>query len=325
MLHALQPTEHDFQEFKGSAWVWDAGQIADQLHPRLSKQVGAFSNGAGGRLFLGIDDNGRPDGGIPTQLKGGTRAWLEDLVREVVEPKLARYNVFEVTGGGPGSAIQEGCAVYVLELPPSADSPHMSLDHRYYLRIAGKSQPMSHLHLLDILRRRHDPRVEVSRCGPYGPAEEVTDDPRGLKYLIGFRVHLINRGRSLARHVGVEVVLPRPLVSSDVRRRLHESPEFTPITQRPGSITAFRYHPAPVFPSQEVYALHAWFAVHGGNVDALRGGAELVWRVYADHAPPAIGSVTLASWGVVREATQRLLQAGLRPDPRAQGTSLASE
>ena len=302
MLEALPPTEHDFQEFKGSAWLEDAGLVADGLHARLSKQVSAFANGAGGRLFIGIDDRGAVDGGVVTTLKKDTRSWLEDVIPGLVEPRLGRFNVFEVGRSGPGSAIGEGRAVYVIVIPPSTDAPHMAIDHRYYMRTAGKSRPMGHVHIQDVLRRSQQPTVEVVRLAPYGEPEVVDDDPRGPKTLVHFRVFVANRGRTLARHVGVELVMPRPIVSREVRQRIRASPEFTPLTQTPGAITVFRYHPAPIFPSQEVYVLHCWIAVHSGNIELIRGGAQLVWRVYADDAVPSTGSVEPWSWSVVRHA-----------------------
>ncbi|MEZ4238693.1 MAG: putative DNA binding domain-containing protein [Myxococcota bacterium] len=99
MLAALEPHEHDFQEFKGRGWLLaDDGQIQPHFLVALSKQVSAFANGGGGRVFLGLDDAGKVDGGVPVHLKGGTRAWLEDLVTHAVDPPLKRCNVFEAAG-----------------------------------------------------------------------------------------------------------------------------------------------------------------------------------------------------------------------------------
>ncbi|MEM6928821.1 MAG: ATP-binding protein, partial [Myxococcota bacterium] len=59
MLDDLEPHEHDFQEFKGHAWMVDHDlSIPESFLLALSKQVSAFANGAGGRLFIGLDDDG---------------------------------------------------------------------------------------------------------------------------------------------------------------------------------------------------------------------------------------------------------------------------
>ena len=111
-LTELGPDEYDFQEFKRSAWIWDGGAIATGLQVTLSKQVSAFANGGGGRIVVGVDDVGVIDGGVPVDIKpGGTRCWLEDVIPDLVRPRLARFNVFEVAHSGEGSAIIPGSAV----------------------------------------------------------------------------------------------------------------------------------------------------------------------------------------------------------------------
>jgi hypothetical protein len=302
MLGALEPHEHDFQEFKGSSWlIGDDGDVQPHFLLALSKQVSAFANGGGGRVFLGIDDNGRIDGGIPVALKGGTRAWLEDLVPQSVDPPLRRCNVFEVRAEGQGSEIRGGCGVYVVDIPPSDDAPHQSKDNRYYLRIAGKSRPMGHVHVQDVLRRTRHPQVSLTRLGPYGEAELVTTDPRGPAAFVQLRAFLTNTGRNLAHHVGVELVVPRPFAGTEVRRRMKESNESAH-SQTPGQVTFFRYHPTPIFPTQEVYALSVWVAFHGNNLALARQGAALGWVVYADDAEPLRGARELRSFQVVQKA-----------------------
>ena len=97
VLERLGTDEHDFREFKASAFVWRDGSISSDLQHELSRQISAFANGGGGQLFLGVDDNGRVDEGIPTNIKGGgTRSWLEDMIPGLVDPPLKRFNVFEI-------------------------------------------------------------------------------------------------------------------------------------------------------------------------------------------------------------------------------------
>ena len=112
----LERDEHDYQEFKSTPFVEHEGEIAAGFVNRLSKQVSAFANGQGGRLFLGLDDQGLIDGGVRTDLKGGgVREWLEDVIPGTVDPTLRTFNVFEVTAEGrTDSRIGEGRAVYVV-------------------------------------------------------------------------------------------------------------------------------------------------------------------------------------------------------------------
>lgn len=304
-LTALEPHEHDFQEFKGAGWLIAKGDLVSNFVLALSKQVSAFVNGAGGRLFIGLDDNGVIDGGVPTDLRGGTREWLEDLVPGSVDPPLRTCNVFEVPHGGPGSAIHPGHAVYVVDLPPSDHAPHQSKDHRYYLRIAGKSRPMGHVHVQDVLRRVRHPVVRLTRLGPYGEAEAYDADPRGPMQFVQLRCFLTNQGRTLAHQVGLELSVPRPFVGQEVRRRTREHGEVR-YTQRPGDILFFRHHPDPIFPTQEVYGGSVWIALHATNLGLLDAGATIRWRLFADDAEPGTGERAMGSFAVVQRAADQL-------------------
>lgn len=309
MLDDLDPDEHDYQEFKASPFLTrEDGEIAPGFGFRLSKQISAFANGHGGRLFIGIDDRGAIDGGVRRDLKGGgVRAWLEDVVPGSVDPPLRNFNVFEVPWPGPGvpTALDPGCAVFIIEVPPSHDAPHQAQDYRYYLRIAGKSRPMSHLHVEDVSRRTRTPRVSVSRLAPFGEPELILDDPRGPKVQLRFQLYVANEGRVMAQHCGAELVVPRPLVNRALRQRLRE--EGTDLTQTPGDLHIFRYHPRPLFPGQELPLSACWVGLHANNLGAVRSGqAAIGWRVYADDSDAVIGAWSLDRFGVVQDALRWL-------------------
>lgn len=305
-LVGLEPQEHDNQEFKSSLFICTpTGTIRADFMDNLSKQISAFANAGGGNLFLGIDDKGKIDGGVHNRLRqNGTREWLEDVIRAVVDPAVKEYNVYEVAATDPqASAIKPDHAVYVLEIPESEDAPHQARDCRYYLRIAGKSRPMSHRHVLDVMNRRRDPKVVLERVDPYGEPEFYADDPRGPVVLLRLRGTLANRGRALAQHVGCEFVLPRFAVSTESRRRILAATPGVSLSQRPGEMTFSFYHPTPVFPQQELSFGEVWIPVHNANLQHYtRGRVVLRWRVYADAAPFQEGHVDLSAFAAVKRA-----------------------
>ncbi|MBL4845861.1 MAG: ATP-binding protein [Planctomycetes bacterium] len=301
-LGSLVPYELEAQEFKGSAWTFmpSTGKVRADFVDKLSKQISAFSNAGGGCLFLGIDDAGKIDGGVPTALRAnGTREWFEDILPGIVDPPLRSFDVHEVSPESPQSPIKPGHAVYVLELPDSEDAPHQARDRRYYLRIAGKSRPMSHRHVLDILQRRRDPEVAVLAIAPYGRPDEV-QDPRGPSVLLRLRARIENRGRSLAQHVGLELTLPRFAVNTICRKRTLEGGAAS-LQQSPGEVTYFFYSQTPLFPRQERVLGTVWIAIHGQNRSHYQQGrVSLRFRVFADHAPPREGEVNVAAYSAVR-------------------------
>jgi len=225
-----------------------------------------------------------------------------------VTPLLHHFNVFEVIIPS-GSEICDhesesiSKAIYVLELPRSEEAPHQAKDHRYYLRIAGKSRPMSHLHLEDVIRRNSLPRIKISRLGPYGEPETDLHDDRGPRAFVMLRAFLLNEGRVMAKHVGVELTFPRVFIGREVRDRMDASGQ-THYTQKPSVGSFFRYHPTPLFPTQEVFALYIWVCIHRNNMNALKSDALLLWSVYAGDAIPTQGSALLTSFPAVRQAME---------------------
>ena len=309
-LQDLDPDEHDYQEFKSTPYL-EAERGVDSLFvERFSKQISAFSNGGGGRIFIGIDDNGQIDGGVNTQLKkGGTRSWLEDVLPDLVSPRLQEINIFEVTRDGPSSPILPGRAVYIVDIPQSTVAPHQARDKRYYLRIAGKSRPMTHVHVMDVMRRTKTPTLTLAQFSPYGKVIIDRHHPNGICKLLAFRLHIVNKGRNLARHVGVEVSVPRPLINRSARLKTLE--EDIQYTQRSGDILFFSYQSQPVFPGQECYAMMLWVGIHGNNYRHITNETYLQWRIYADDSIPVEGQIQLISYRSVQKAIQ-----SFKPDKR---------
>ena len=82
----------------------------------------------------------------------------------------------------------------------------------------------------------------------------------------------------LAHHMGAELILPRHLVGAEVRRRIL-LPGDIRHTQRPGEVVFVRYHPNPVFPSQELFFLMFWVGIHVlWRFAAIRKAVQMLLR-----------------------------------------------
>lgn len=165
---SLPQGEFDWLEGKGSRSIdiSDPSVKIDQVRNLLSKAISAFANSGGGYLVLGVKDPckgwGIDGGGIPTVLKNHpTREWLEDLIPHLVEPNLRSFNVYEVSSFDTPLHQIEGRAVYVIHIKESEQAPHQANDNVYYGRIGGKSRPLSHRFVMDILGRQKMPRFNA--------------------------------------------------------------------------------------------------------------------------------------------------------------------
>ncbi len=142
---------------------------SDILQP-ISKALAAFANSGGGALVYGVTNatsaTGQrfvDDGGIATKSpKGDVKEWFENVIPHLVEFPLTTFNVYAILPTSPTSRIQPGRALYVIDIPDSLHAPHQANDYRYYIRSGGKSVPIGHRLVADIMGRRQHPQIELS-------------------------------------------------------------------------------------------------------------------------------------------------------------------
>jgi hypothetical protein len=165
---SLPQGENDSFERKGAHMLdltlsnTNEGRVLDEL----AKQLSAFANTGGGQIIFGITDAGAVDnGGVARSVKGNqsTKDWLEDVIPVVTDFEIVGFNVYEILPKATGSSLAADKSLYVVEVPDSERAPHQSLrDHKYYVRLAGKSRPASHRLIEDIRNRVKHPKLEVS-------------------------------------------------------------------------------------------------------------------------------------------------------------------
>src|ERR1700722_4659970 len=119
---ALPRGENDNFERKGS-------RLLDLTIPRvtqddvlneLAKQLSAFANTGGGRIFYGVADDGTVDGGGITRLLRGRQTakdWLETVAPAIVEYEIVGVNFHEVVPKAAGSVIGADKALYIVDIP----------------------------------------------------------------------------------------------------------------------------------------------------------------------------------------------------------------
>jgi len=85
-----------------------------RLH--MARSLCGLANAGGGRLVLGVDANGVPDG-VPATCadQTPTRAWLQELIPELLDPRPEAWKVHEVEPARH-SAIPSGRVLLVVEI-----------------------------------------------------------------------------------------------------------------------------------------------------------------------------------------------------------------
>jgi hypothetical protein len=221
--------EFDWVEFKGrkSLDVSAPGADENKVLDELARQLSAFANSGGGSLVYGISNptNGTPrsvdDGGIKLSAKRpNIREWLEDIVPNLVEFTLKKFNVYALTNkaGAPGLA-DDRCIILV-DIPDSDDAPHQSTrEHRYFARVGGKSRPIGHRLVADIFHRRQHPlfNVEFSlRSETWVPQADppvaILQAKMKPRREVTLTVRAQNRGKVYAEHLHLTLWIPEVLL-----------------------------------------------------------------------------------------------------------------
>lgn len=327
--------EFDWIEFKGrraldfSISGVDENKVIDEL----SKQLSAFANSGGGTLVYGFTDpkdlSSRTveEGGVSLKLRGrNTKEWLEDIIPNLIDHPLQRFNVYALVKSAQNPSIQSDRCVILVSIPDSEDAPHQARDNKYYARVGGKSRPIGHRLVTDIYGRRRYPSFEVQfslESMTYVPARlpgmpsfgHETAPKRSVKLTAKAQ----NTGRVFAKYVECFFHLPHFLIDREDR---HEY-SMIEIDGRQYSVWRTDNTRRDVLKSNYLIGAEygpSWFDPILSGLDrnwtiscsnGLRpediGGEAILWRIHADNAPPNEGRCKLSSIPFTVRDTHRVV------------------
>lgn len=311
----LPPGEHDWLEFKGSTaldFTLPRGDENKALE-ELSKQLSAFANSGGGTLVYGIKDapSGHTrhvdEGGVNLALKGrSTKEWLEDVIPNLVDMPLSRFNVYTIINTSAQSNIDPGKGIILIEINDSEQAPHQARDKRYYARVSGKSKPISHRMVLDIMGRATHPKMGLSL-----KFVELSLYKGKLKELY-LQANCVNNGRIYANYVNGYIHIRSELVSKKEESKRQVNDKYTALFFQnlhkdlvdlelgipamgglPATPHTFRYVTRydPVLPGLN-YGQRFELSIKREEIERFND-ETLKWVIYADNMPPEKGEVKI--------------------------------
>jgi hypothetical protein len=133
------------------------------VRKQLTVAISALANTGGGLLIFGMHDPREAwqvdDGGVALYMKRpSTREWLEGIIPNIVDPPLRQFDVYAITD----SQLADDRGIIIVEIGDSDLAPHQAEDNRYYGRVVGKSRPLGHRLVTDILSRRRNPEIALA-------------------------------------------------------------------------------------------------------------------------------------------------------------------
>ena len=265
-----------------------AGALAksDSKKTEITKDVSAFANSAGGRIFYGIAEHQErershlPERIDPITDPKITKEWLEDVLTSSIQPKIDGLVIHPVR-------LDEG-TVYVIDVPASMTA-HQAKDHKYYKRRNTKAEPMEHYEVLDVMNRRQGAslRLMLVMVRNKVPYREGLPQPHHLH--VGF----YNDGRVKIEHLLLKLSLPKALSEG---WKDETKGKFNDVTYR--NVTNNTYVTIPVFPGDLLVRPGVFTACHG-NVYI----PELLisYRLFADSSPVREGSLMVKDVPVIEQ------------------------
>ncbi|MBR6167771.1 MAG: ATP-binding protein [Paludibacteraceae bacterium] len=140
----------------------------DPKKAEITKDVSAFANANGGIIVYGIAEaNHKPKEITPIDGKTYTKEWLENIIQQI-QPRINGVKIFPIRIDGN---IEK--SVYIVQIPRSANAPHMAKNHCYYKRINFQSVPMEDYEVRDTYNRVTTPNLVIDGCTFYKESEDA--------------------------------------------------------------------------------------------------------------------------------------------------------
>ncbi len=328
---SLPVGEFDWLEAKGrrSLDLTLAAVTENAVLETISKEVSAFANSGGGTLVYGLTDPepgetewNVDDGGVDVMIKkNGTKEWLETVIPNQMEPPLEKFNVYAIPPSSPNTKIQQGRALFVVEVPDSPKAPHQAKDYRYYSRVASRAQPIRHRQVLDILNRQQHPELGLrfrlklrgKKADSEGQGERSThpatveeailsafDTERLFADIPALEVAVINNGRTYAQyftltiHVPIDLS-PEKVVISKVTFR-QPSVKRSLYDREYHRYMASNYGPGATGPVLPTLGQKFYFPMRPSifNEAGIAANGIIIWVLQSDNSPVKEGFIMLS-------------------------------
>lgn len=155
----------------------------DKARLDITKDVSSFANSDGGIVVYGVSEQGaKPKEVTPIDGSEFAKEWLENIIQQI-QPRIDGIKIFPIRIEGDIKR-----SIYVVQIPRSANAPHMAKDNRYYKRINFQSLPMEDYEIKDTYNRVTTPNLVIDRCTFYKESEDAK------KVIYSLSATILNRG-----------------------------------------------------------------------------------------------------------------------------------
>ena len=136
-----------------------AGSLSkeDKKKAEIAKDVSAFANSDGGVIVYGMEEQNHKAHSL-SYIDGNiyTKEWLEQVIQDNIQRRLEGLEIFPIRKDGDIAK-----SIYVVKIPRSSNTPHMSIDKCYYKRNNFRSVKMEEYEVRDLFYRESTPNLKI--------------------------------------------------------------------------------------------------------------------------------------------------------------------
>ena len=166
-----------------------------------------MANADGGIIIYGIDESNTHHAERFAFVDGSLfgKEWLENVIQSRISPSIPGLLIYPVRFSSELTK-----TVYLIKIPRSSQSPHMSADGKYYKRLNFKVQAMAEFEVRESYFRTGTADISIDdihiqESSSNGQAGKV----QWADFLLVFRI--TNNGGGIAEHYKLEVRVPKPI------------------------------------------------------------------------------------------------------------------
>ena len=130
----------------------------DKKKAEIAKDISAFANSDGGIIVYGIEEQEHKAHAL-SYIDGNTytKEWLEQVIQDNIQRRIEGLEIFPIRDNGDITK-----SIYIVKIPRSSNTPHMSADKCYYKRNNFRSVKMEEYEVRDLFYRESTPNLLIT-------------------------------------------------------------------------------------------------------------------------------------------------------------------
>lgn len=243
-----------------------AGSLSkdDKKKAEIAKDVSAFANSDGGIVVYGIEERDHKAYSL-SYIDGNTytKEWLEQVIQDNIQRRIEGLEIFPIRDNGDITK-----SIYIVKIPRSSNTPHMSADKCYYKRNNFRSVKMEEYEVRDLFYRESTPNLKIAGYILY----EQDSNDEVIKY--HFEAQIWNDSNVISTVYKLNCYIVNFITFDKISwEAFKEDINYTILDRSRIKISALGKH--PLFPNESVDLLRFTLEIPRENIGAFINNATI--------------------------------------------------